>query len=356
MIRVLHILGTMDIGGIESFIMNLYRNMDRTIVQFDFIVNSNSKKDYYEEINRLGGNIYEVTPISKNIFKRFFELKKIFKSNLEYKIVHRHACSAIVFFDLLVAKLYKIKKVIVHSHSNMYKNRKLLNKILSPLVNLFADKKLACSKTAAEWLFGSDKDVEIIYNGIDIDKFTYDINIRNIIRNKLECDKKFIIGNVGRLSWQKNQSFILDIFEKYLKTNINAELWLIGDGDERESLSFKAKKLNIENNVKFFGNTNNINNLLQAMDLFLFPSIKEGLGISLIEAQINGLKCIISPEVPKEAIITDKIKVISLDRYDLWINEISKEDNTRTIDTNINSIRDFNIINTIMQLKKVYDI
>ena len=356
MVRVLHISGNMNMGGQETFIMNIYRNIDRSKIQYDFVVHSKKKGYYDKEIEKLGGKIYRITPISQNIYKHCKELKNIIKSG-GYNIVHRHTSSSIAFIDLLVAKICKVKKRIVHSHSNRTKKASLLNIICRPFLNILATKKLACSMEAKKWLYGKKtSNCTILYNAIEIDKFIFKKEIREKIRKEYNCKDKFIIGHVGRFSLEKNHEFILKLFKELQKQVNNIELWLIGDGELKQHILNQAEELKIKNKIRFFGIIKNVEDVLQAMDIFIFPSIYEGLGISLIEAQISGLKCIVSKNIQSEAIITDNVicKELTIDEWKKDIFNFIKEKQKREIDKYNPNIQKFSMNNLIKEITDIY--
>lgn len=352
--RVLHIVGNMNMGGQETFIMNVYENIDREKVQFDFIVHSEKEGYYDRRIKELGGRIYRISPISKHPIKSIKQFIDVIKKS-KYNIVHRHTSSSIVAIEMLIAKILRVKKIIVHSHNNLCKH-KLVNKIFRPILNFCSNYKLACSTEAAKWLFGNKhyKEVNIIYNGINLKKFLYNEKIRKKIRTQLNVNNKIVIGHIGRFEYQKNHRFIIDIFSELLKENRKYELWLIGDGRLRKEIENYIDSKDIKEYVKLFGIVDNVNELLQAMDVFIFPSIYEGLGISLIEAQINGLKCIVSENIQEEAIITDNVSKIPLGKMLLWKKKI---ENIKEYDRNIkisDKINNFSINNVAKTLEKIY--
>lgn len=355
MVRVLQISGNMNMGGQETFIMNVYRNVDRSKIQFDFVVHSKERGYYDDEIEKLGGRIYRITPMTKNIFKHCKELKNVIKKG-KYEIVHRHTSSSIVFIDLLIAKICGVKKRIVHSHNNLSKNV-ILHKIFRPFLNLLSTDKMACSIEAAKWLFGNKycKCAEVVNNGVELTKFLFDKEIRNLIRKKYDVEDNIIIGHVGRFDYQKNHNYILKIFSKVIEKNDKYRLWLVGEGAIKEEIKQKAKEENIEKYIKFFGIVDNVNELLQGMDIFVFPSIYEGLGISLVEAQISGLKCIVSENIQNEAIITNNVKMIKLEQDNLWCKEIEEIQNGYNRQIKIDDkVDSFNIKKVAENLERNY--
>lgn len=352
--RVLHIVGNMNMGGQETFIMNVYENIDRRKVQFDFIVHSKEEGYYDKRIEELGGRIYRIFPISKHPIKSIKQLIDIIKKN-KYTILHRHTSSSVVAIEILIARILKVKKIIVHSHNNSSKH-KIINKIFRPILNLCANYKFACSEDAAKWLFGKKhyKEVKIIYNGINLQNFLYNEEIRKKIRTQFNIKDNIVIGHIGRFEYQKNHKFIINIFSELLKNNKKYELWLIGDGKLKEEIEDYIGSKKIKEHVKLFGIVDNVNELLQGMDIFIFPSIYEGLGISLIEAQISGLKSIVSEAIQEEAIITDNVYRIPLSKTDLWkkkIESIKQYCRHITINSKMNN---FSINNVSKTLEKIY--
>lgn len=355
--KILHIVGTMQMGGQETFIMNIFRNIDRNKYEFGFVVHSNKRGEYEKEIENLGGKIYRITPISKNPIKHMLQLRKVIKDD-NYKVMHRHANLSIVFIDLLVGRICKMKKIIIHSHSNTSAKFKVIHKILRPLLNLFATDKLACSQKAGEWLYGNKK-FEIIPNAIDIEKFRYNNEKRKEIRERENATDKIVIGHVGRFDKIKNHKYLIEIFENLTKKVDNIELWLIGNGEEKKYIKKLSKDKGIIDNIKFFGTINNTYDYYQGMDFFVFPSIKEGLGIALIEAQVSGLKCIISDTIPKEAIVLNNVKELSInENATVWANYIEneiKKVNTYSRDIDTKFFEKYKIENLVKKMKEIYN-
>lgn len=326
-IIVAQIMGKMVGGGVEAFVMNYYKNIDKSKIQFDFIIDSDSTFVPRKEIEELGGRIIEIPPY-QHIFKYMKELIKLFKKE-KYEIVHSNI-NALSVFPLFCAKMACVPVRIAHSHSTTNKKewkKNLLKNILRPFSKVFATKYFACSEHAGRWLFGSkffdSNKVKIINNAIDVQKFDYNIENRNKVRKELQIEDKFVIGHVGRFIPQKNHERIIDIFNNYYNKNPDSVLILIGDGILKNQTEQKVKELGIDNVVHFLGVRNDVNELFQGMDTFLFPSLYEGLGMVLIEAQCSGLQCIASTEVPMEAKITDDLNFINLNENDdVWCNAI----------------------------------
>lgn len=316
-IRVLHVFSTMNRGGAETLIMNLYRNIDRSKIQFDFVVHIQEKCAYDDEIKKLGGRIFRVPKYTgKNHFEYTKAWKNLAKDNQEHIIVHGHVRSTASIY----LTIYKNMGRTTISHSHSTSSGKGVSAIAKNLmqypIKFIADYFLACSRNAGVWLFGEkitkSNRFEIFNNAIDIDRFKFNEQIRQRIRSELNIQEKFVIGHVGRFHPAKNHAFLIEIFKRVHQINENAVLLLVGDGNLKNSIIEKVKKENLEECVIFTGIKPNVNDVLQAMDVFVFPSIYEGLGISIIEAQAAGLNCIVSDRIPDEAILSSLVHKVSL--------------------------------------------
>ena len=326
------------IDGISSYIINIYKNINRSRIEFT-IISFYSKKVFFEsELLDLGGEIVKYpTDNIKGIKKKIVVGKTIIKelNRNYYDAVYLQ--SSVPYDHLYMYFIKKYSNVpirIIHSHNSNF-NKQLGNSIrmifgyFSKLFENSSTNCLACSKKAAYWLFRKSKvengEVELIKNGIDINKYKYDVKIRNIFRNKLGISDKVVIGNVGRFTFQKNHKFLLEVFNEYLKINNEAILFLVGEGELEEEIRNKVKGLNIDNKVIFYGISNEVEKLMQAMDCFVMTSFYEGLPIVGIEAQASGLPVIVSDKVTNEMKIINNVKFISLkDNASLWAREIDK--------------------------------
>lgn len=316
-IRVLQIVGQMNNAGVETVVMNYYRNIDRSKIQYDFIIGSDSKYAPIEEIEALGGKVYIVAPYKK-ILTYLNEVYRIIKKN-NYKIVHSHL-NTLSVFPLFAAFLAGSKVRIAHNHSTAVKSepKTKLKKILKPFAKIFPTHYCACSEYAARWLFGDscyeNGNVTIINNAIDFSKYEFNENVRIETRRELDIDGKLVFGHIGRFQYQKNHDFLIDIFEQiHLKDN-NTVLLLAGDGDLKDDVLRKISSLNLNNAVKFLGPVEDTNPVYQAMDAFILPSLYEGFGMVGIEAQVAGIKFFCSTAVPQEVKATDLVEFISLDK------------------------------------------
>lgn len=355
--KIIHMVGTMNLGGQETLIMNVYNKIDRNKYQFDFIVQSNEKGFYDDEIKRLGGKIHVITRLTKNPVKHILELRKILKND-SYCAFHRHTNSSIIFIDLVVAKLCKIKNIIVHSHSTHSNRSNIIHYLFRPFINWFSTHKIACSHDAGKFMFGKSK-FEIINNGIDVKKFIFNNKVREKLRKKFNFkNTDIVIGHVGRFTDEKNHEFIIKMFDTIRGENDkhNYYLLLIGDGPNRDYIEQLVNESELDKCVSFLGNVTNVYDYLQCMDLFVFPSKYEGLGISLIEAQAAGLNCLIGDVIPKEAILTDHVFKYSLDDYKAWSEAIKKIKLTsRKVYSDNDLIYNYDINKTVSDFCTLYE-
>ena len=333
-IRVLHVLGGLNSGGMESMIMNYYRNLDRSKVQFDFLVFS-ERSFFDDEVEKLGGKIYRVTPRRKNFFKNLSEIDEFFKIHTEYKIVHIHQ-GILNLTALKKANKYKVPNIIVHSHGvdlKQLKKLRIYNEFyIKPKVSKLANNYFACSESVVKHIFSNNivksKKYNIIKNAIDCEKFIYNNDIRNKVRNQFNINNKFVIGHVGAFLTVKNHKFILKIFKEVCKKNNDSVLLLVGAGPLENEILREIEDLNLKDKVILVGKAHNVNELMQAMDIFLLPSYFEGLPLVTIEAQASGLKCFISDNITKEISLTNLIEFISLNKSaNYWASEIIKYNN-----------------------------
>lgn len=360
-IRIGMIMGKWVGGGVEAVIMNYYRHIDRSKIQFDFICDSDSTDIPYEEIEKLGGKVILCPPYQK-LFKYQKELKRIFKEN-NYKIIHSNI-NALSVFPLRVAKKAKVPIRIAHSHSTSNKKewkKTILKNVLRPFSKKYATDYFACTEHAGRWLFGNkifDKGkVVVINNGIDVESYTFNKKVREEKRNELNLrDTDLVIGHVGRFMKQKNHGFIIDVFNELHKENSNYKLMLIGQGPLQDEMKQKVKELNLERSVMFLGQKKDANKYYQAMDLFLFPSLYEGLGMVMIEAQCSGLPCIASTEVPEIAKVSDKTYFIGLNQpISYWTNTIKESINTdREVDLELVRKAGYDIKTEAKKLEEKY--
>ena len=353
----------MNMGGQETFIMNVYRNIDRSKVQFDFLINVKEKSDYEDEIISLGGIIHRIPRRFPNYFQHLQHANDFFKSNKRYKIVHQHTNSLTAISTAICAKKAEVSKIIYHCHSSKADKGvigRLFNFYYKPQIKKYITHYFACSEKAAKNLFGthvSEKEIRIIPNAIEIEKFVYDYKKREQKRKQLEVENKFVVGHVGRFTEAKNHAFLIEIFEQIYSQNKNAILLLVGDGKLRDSIEEKVNAKGLRDNVIFAGLQADISEFLCAMDVFLFPSLWEGLGIALIEAQTSGLHCIASDAIPKETKVTELIEYVSLGDYARFWAERALEygDNYKRENMRSEIMKaGYDIKETAMQLQNFY--
>lgn len=318
-IRVLQVVGKMHYGGMETLMMNIYRNINRNNVQFDFMVHYEEAGEYDEEIRRLGGKIHIMPKVvPRNYFKYKRSLNAFFKSHREYKIIHGHQI-AVAFLYHRIAKKYGDKICITHSHSN-FSDKNLKGRLAdytSKRSDIYTDIFFGCSVEACSYFFPNaykeNKDMVIIKNGIDVEKYVFNQDLREEIRVKFNIKDKFVVAHIGRFTDAKNHLFLIDIFYNILKYNPDSVLLLIGKGPLESQVMAKVKDLKIEKYVLFLGVISDVFNILQAADVFVLPSLYEGFGIVLIEAQAAGLRCFASKDkIPIDAKCTDLIEYIPL--------------------------------------------
>lgn len=364
MIRVLHVVSGMDRGGIETFIMNVYRNMNRDLIQFDFLVHTLEEKAYDKEILSLGGKIYRITPRSKGIRKNRRELNSFFKENKHYNIVHHHVSSLSYIEPLKAAKRNKVENRLVHGHSTRQSGHwfhRVLHMYNKVFIKQIATEYFACSDLVAKWIYPKNmvqkNKIIILKNGIDIKKYLFDVALEIETRKELMISSKFVIGHVGRFSLPKNHEFLIDIFSEVLKKNKDSVLLLVGEGELEKKIKNKVKEKKIGDQVIFAGSQSDIPKYLSVMDVFVFPSIYEGLPISLVEAQSAGLKCVISDSITDEVIVTNLIDKLSLnDNSRVWVEKILENNKTykRSNYTESLQANGYDIKSTVNYLKEEY--
>ena len=326
-IRVAQIIGKAINGGTESFAMNYYTNMDHSKVQFDFFVESTSKIIDKEKIESLGGKVV-IIPSYTYIFVYIKTLKKLFKEG-SYDIVHSNM-NALSVFTLYAAKKAGVKVRIAHSHSTTNKKEHLRN-FIKNILRLFSKKYathyFACSELAGRWLFGDKTfnkgEVTVINNAIELEKYKFNEQTRDSLRAKYGLTNQFVIGHIGRFMSQKNHTFLIDIFYEVVKRQHNSKLLLIGDGPLYDEIVNKVHTLNLDDKVVFTGVKQNAYDYYNAMDVFVLPSLYEGLPVVGVEAQANGLPIVTSDTVTRDLNIAGGVDYLSLgETASFWANHI----------------------------------
>lgn len=330
-IRVLHVLGSMNLGGAESRIMDLYRNMDREKVQFDFLVHDSREGFFDKEIQSLGGHIYYVPRFkvyNYGVYKK--AMKQFFAEHHEFRAVHGHMTSTASLY-LPIAKKAGIPMTIAHARSAGVDRgiKGAITKWLRKPLPKRADFCLACSRLAGEAVFGEafvkTGKVRILPNAIETEKYKYDISVRKEMRNALGLQDKYVIGHVGRFHYAKNHEFLIDIFAEIKKQKENAVLLLVGEGALMGEVKEKVSMLDLEQSIIFAGNQSEVSRYYQAMDYLVFPSRFEGMPGTIVEAQAAGLPCLISDTITEEVKVTELVKFASLcDSPECWAAQVCK--------------------------------
>lgn len=328
--RLLCLVSCMNTGGAETFLMKLYRKIDRTKYQMDFGVFTEEEEGFYDkEIKSLGGKIHHLVPKTKNfsLYKKgLYDLVK----REEYKYVLRITSNAAGFYDLKIAKEAGAKVCIARSSNSSDGDSfkvKLINDISRFLFVKYVDVKIAPSDLAAEYTFGKKAtakgEVYYLNNGLDLDVYSFSEEKRKRIEGEFGLQGKFVVGHVGRFSKQKNHEFLLDIFYELKKKKNNAVLLLVGNGELKQNIEDKAKVLGIDDSIIFAGIRSDVPDLLSAMDVFVFPSFYEGMPNTIIEAQATGLPCVIADTITEEAGVTDCVHFMSLsDSAKVWADKV----------------------------------
>lgn len=316
--RLLCIATSMNTGGAETFLMKIYRALDKSKYQMDFCLTDKNPGFYDSEILEMGGRIYYITKKTENLPKCLNDIRKVVKDN-NYKYVMRISAQSLSVLDLIAAKLGGAKKIVYRSTNSGVESKKeeILNKIFFFLPRIIPNVKIAPSTEAAKFIFGEKcierKKVFLLNNAIDTKLFLYNEKKRSEIRKCLNVENSIVIGHIGRFSEQKNHKFLLDIFKEILNIEESAKLLLVGTGEIKIKIEQYAKELGIFSKINFMGVRSDIPDLLLAFDIMVFPSFYEGMPNTIIEAQATGLKCIISDTITKEANISGNVEYLSLD-------------------------------------------
>jgi len=327
--RILCIVGGMNAGGAETFLMKLYRTMDRTKYQMDFCVASEDKGFYDDEILKLGGRIIHTVPKTKGFIQSFCSIRKIVKEN-QYQYVMRISQNSLSAMELLAAKFGGAKYVVFRSSNSGTGSGafgEIIHKFFKFLTILVPDIKIAPSTEAAEFMFGKRDvkkgNVTILHNAIDTKQFLFQEEKRKKIRKELGIEDEFVVGHVGRFNHQKNHEFLLEIFSRIKEKREDVLLLLVGDGELKEKIQNRVKELNLENAVRFLGIRSDVPDLMSVLDVLLFPSFYEGMPNVVIESQASGLPCVISDTITKEADITGLVEYLPLSKSaDFWAEQV----------------------------------
>lgn len=360
--KILQVIATLDRGGAETLLVNIFENIDRNKYQFDFLVFGNKKYDYEEKVLELGGKIIRFpSPVEIGMFKFIKQLKNLIKKE-NYDIVHAHTlfnCGPVMLSSFLA----NVKKRISHSHNTKLLEEKISAKkriyffLSKVLINLLSTDCLACGEAAGNFLYYKFRKFIIINNGINIEKYKFDDSLRKQIRNKLGISNdSLVIGNIGRLNFQKNQKFLIDIFEKIIIDFPNSFLIILGDGELKEELTNIIQQKHLEKNILLLGNLPNANEYYNMFDIFVFPSLFEGLPYTLIEAQCNGLPIVASSSISPQSNVTNRIVFLDLnDSEEIWKQTILKEKEKRYIDIAAIMKSGYSVMNTTDTMVNIYN-
>lgn len=331
LVRVLHVVGSLNAGGIETFLMSVYRQIDRSKVQFDFLVSSNHRFFYSDEIESLGGGIYPVEQSRYHPKATRYRFKQFYLEN-NTEIVHQHTGGLQTLMPLIAARDAGVPTRVLHSHCAFVEPKSAKAQLEEVIHKLnthrtgIATEKFACSADAATY-FGFDRhggEWRYVPNGIDVGRFSFDEGKRKDARAELGLsDSTFLIGNIGRFSPQKNQVFLLRAFASVAKRCPDSKLLLVGVGPLEADIHAESERLGLTDRVIFLKNRSDTERLYAAMDAFAFPSLYEGLGIVLVEAQTNGLPCVISERIPREAVYGENVATVALeDGAEAWADAL----------------------------------
>lgn len=354
--RVLHISLDTAMGGIESFLLNVYNLIDRDKIQFDFIEYGDITRDFNPKFLNLGARIYNLPDRKKHPFLAQKELIELLRNN-EYEVVHIHKNSLADIGSIRACQKASKSRIVLHSHNSSRDSKTvtLLHKINRRVLDLNGITKFSCSIKAAEWLYGTKEGVTIVKNGIDTNRFAFNSSKRQNIRTELSIDKYFVVGSVGRLTEQKNPLLMLDVMKKLQDENI-CLLW-VGDGELRKAMEIRADEYGMRNRVIFTGAVPNPEDYYQAMDVFVMPSLYEGFPIAAVEAQCSGLQMILSSNITKEADIIGETKWVSIDSSLNWaqaIADFKEKKLIRKSNENELKMRGFDMKTTVDYLQNFY--
>lgn len=325
MLKVIHSVSVMDRAGQETFIMNLFRKIDRDAIQFDFLCSEKREGDYDAEIRSLGGHIFYTEPATaKGSWKQLQGMRILRRALREHPcdVFHVHTHHALdAVEETIAAKLAGVKTVVVHSHSTSALYHRTVHKLCKPMLSLFSIKRFACSEAAGHWMFCGDR-FQVIHNGLDLDMGHFEPQTREAVRYEMGWEGKHIVGHVGRFNAAKNHCFLIQVFEKVHAVDAKAHLVLVGQGELETEIRALVEEKHLTDAVSFLGVREDVIRLYQGMDLFLFPSLFEGLGIVLVEAQACDLPCLVSDAIPGEAYVSDNMHPLSLSAdVEKWVEE-----------------------------------
>ena len=329
--KILIIAASLRIGGAEKVARDIALYAPEGKYEFHYIVFGDEVGAYETQVIEKGAKVFHWAEPSENYLKFFRNLISLMKKE-GYHAVHAHNmfnCG----FTMLAGTITGVPVRISHSHSALASNpsfsKRIYERIMQFLILRCSTDLVACGVAAGKRLFGDRDDVQLILNGIDMAQFAYNTQKRDTIRRELQLEDRFVLGHAGHLAGVKNQAFLLDLMPHILKKRPDAMLLLLGEGDDRPMLEQKIRDMKLNDSVIMTGNVTNVADYLSAMDVFVFPSLYEGLPLSILEVQASGLPCIISDSVPKDVFLTDLIHPLSLkDPREQWIDAILNRQRT----------------------------
>lgn len=362
-IRVLHNIASLHFGGSQAFVMNIYDNINREKVQFDFIVTPEERKDLYDQVEQMGGRIFACPKYTgKNHFAYCKWWNDFFTEHPEYHVIHGHVRSTASIY-LKIAKQHGLV-TIAHSHSTSNGSgfSAVVKDIMQRPLRHTADYLFACSDKAGQWLYGkkaiTQSNYLMIPNGVDLRRFAFNKIKREQMRCELGIEEDtFVLGHLGRISAPKNHKFLVELFAEYHKENPNSKLLLVGDGELFENVKQLIDQLDIGDVAIMVGSKTNTEDYYQAMDVFVFPSLWEGLPVSVVEAQANGLPCLLSDVITRDVDLTDQVQYLSLNEKKIWIEAIAavqKKKRTGITTENEMKLQPFDAIAVAKQLQDFY--
>ncbi len=359
MINILFVSTYLARNGTEAFIMNVFRNLDKSRFHVDFLCFSRKGIAYDKEITESGSSL-TVLPPRRSGFRYLFALDAFFKRNAgKYEVIHWCACSCTSVAPLYFAYKYKIPVRIIHSHNSSVTgfHNKVLHRCLKSVANLMATTRIACSQKASDWFFGRRHSL-VLTNGVQLSSFRYDYVVRQKVRKDLGISPSTkVLGHVGRFEPVKNHAKLVDIFSAFNKSEPDSILVLVGSGVLEQTIRIRVEEKGLKDKVLFLGVRNDVPKLMQAMDCFVMPSLFEGLPFVLVEAQASGLPCVVSSTIDENVKITDKLVFARLEgTAEEWSEQIESVIKTQRCDTS-NQVRSagFSIEQTVEVLSSVYE-
>ena len=354
-IRILHVVSELNQGGMENFIMNIYRNIDRNKIQFDFIVHHKAIGIFEPEIERLGGKIYHFSIMDdKNIIKYIMEINNFFKIHKEYNVVHGHLGST-GYLYLGAAKKHGVKCCIAHSHTTSTPKslKGFIKNICFKFYKINSDVRFACSTEAGKFIF-NNRNFTIIPNGVDFQRFKYNAKSRNEFRKKYNIENYTLIGHVGRFTVEKNHTFIIKLFKEILDSSDNYRLVLVGDGKLKKEIELLAKNMGLKDKIIFTGNVKDVERIYSAIDIFILPSLFEGLPVSAVESQVSGLPTILSNKITREVEISELVTYLDIEDVELWKKCILSYNGIKNRESFNIKNKDFDIKSVVKYLTDFY--